>query len=81
MPKNIITQVEARKGGITRNYYDSNDIQFKQISNNGHGHKREESLGYHGERAHDYIYKDGKLIARPSRELTEQERKENLDIL
>ena len=31
--------------------------------------------------AHDYVYEEGKLIDRPTRELTEDERKENEDIL
>lgn len=81
-PKNGITQVTSKKGGITRNYYDENGRQIKQISNNGHGNKKEEKFGRHGEHTHDYIYdSSGKLIDRPSRELTEIERKENADFL
>ena len=81
-PKNGITQKENAKGGIDRNYYGSDGRQTKQISNNGHGHKVEEVLGLHGEHAHDYIFDEsGHLLDRPSRELTEQERKENSDIL
>ena len=37
--------------------------------------------GKNGEHAHDYVYEAGKLIGRPTRELTENERKENEDIL
>lgn len=76
-----ITQVVNAKDGIDRNYYGSDGRQVKQISNNGHGHKKEEALGQHGEHAHDYRYtEEGKLL-RPARELTDQERKENADIL
>lgn len=39
-------------------------------------------FGKNGEHTHDYIYdKEGKLIARPYRNLTDEERKENADIL
>jgi hypothetical protein len=79
---NTITQSTNAKGGIDRNYYGDGGKQIKQISNNDHGHKRESVLGEHGEHAHDYIYdSDGKLVDRPVRELTDEERKENKDIL
>ena len=79
---NSITQRTNAKGGVDRNYYGPDGKQYKQISNNGHGHKREEKMGLHGEHAHDYAL-DEKGIPRhlPARELTEQERKENADIL
>lgn len=79
---NVITQVVSAKGGISRNYYDSSGRQIKQISNNGHGHKKEEEFGMHGEHAHDYIYdENGKLLERRLRELNSREREENQDIL
>ena len=77
-----ITQVINSKGGISRNYYGKDGRQTKQISNNGHGHKKEEAFGEHGEHAHDYIYNEqGKLVDRRLRELSDRERKENSDIL
>lgn len=78
---NSITQLTGRKGGVERNYYDENGRQYKQISNNDHGNSKAHPYGKNGEHAHDYVYKDGRLIDRPKRELTENERKENLDIL
>ena len=81
-PKNGITQKNNAKGGIDRNYYDADGRKFKQISNNGHGHKKEESIGLHGEHAHNYFWdKNGKPHHLDARELTEEERKENGDIL
>lgn len=81
-PRNGITQKTNAKGSIDRNYYGPDGRQTKQISNNGHGHKVEEALGKHGEHAHDYIFDaEGHLCGRPSRELTDAERKENSDIL
>lgn len=79
---NAITQKANKKGGIDRNYYDESGRQFKQISNNGHGHKTEEALGKHGEHAHDYLLDEqGNLRHLEARELTNAERKENDDIL
>ncbi|MDE7185752.1 MAG: hypothetical protein K2O40_15115, partial [Lachnospiraceae bacterium] len=71
---NSITQKTNAKGGIDRNYYGSDVRQKTQISNNGHGHKKEEALGKHGEHAHDYFWdKDGNMTRSEARELTEQE--------
>ena len=79
---NSITQVTNKKGGVARNYYGSDGKQTKQISNNDHGHPKAHDYGEHGEHAHDYIYDDsGELLDRPSRELNDEERKENGDIL
>ena len=78
---NSITQVTKKKGGIERNYYDQNGRQYKQVSNNNHGNAKMHLYGKNGEHAHDYVYEEGKLIDRPTRELTEDERKENEDIL
>ncbi len=79
---NTITQRVNKHGGINRNYYDENGRQYKQISNNDHGHKDESVFGKHGEHAHDYDYEQPSSDPRKrARELTEQERKENADIL
>lgn len=79
---NSITQLVNGKGGIDRNFFDSNGRQYLQISNNGHNHLVEEDIGKFGEHAHDYVYdENGKLISRASRELTYKERDENGDIL
>ena len=77
-----ITQVRGRRGGLERNYYDHSGRQIKQISNNDHGNAKKHPYGKHGEHAHDYIYDaNGKMIDRVIRELTDEERKENSDIL
>lgn len=78
---NSITQVTKKKGGIERNYYDQTGRQYKQISNNNHGNAKQHPYGVNGEHAHDYVYEEGELVDRPTRELTEDERKENEDIL
>lgn len=77
-----VTERYNKKGGIDRNFYNSEGIQIKQISNHNHGNSKKHPFGKNGEHAHDYIYDSkGKLIDRPVRELTETERKENGDIL
>ena len=77
-----ITQKENSKGGIDRNYYGPDGRQTKQISNNDHGHKVERDFGQHGEHAHDYTWDEhGQMYHGKARELTEEERKENADIL
>jgi hypothetical protein len=79
---NTITQTVSKKGGITRNYYDASGNQAKQISNNSHGHKVESAFGMNGEHAHDYVIDpDGVPRHGPARELTDEERKENGDII
>ena len=77
-----ITQVTGKRGGIERNYYNSEGKLFKQICNNDHGHPKQHPFGKHGEHTHDYVYSaEGKLIGRPLRNLTDEEGKENEDIL
>ena len=45
-------------------------------------HRSTHPYGKNGEHTHDYVYdEEGKLVGRPVRELTEDERKENADIL
>jgi hypothetical protein len=78
---NSITQITTAKGGITRNYYDSAGNWVKQISNNDHGFSDKHPFGNNGEHAHDIVWKDGKIVSRKARNLTEQERKDNGDIL
>ncbi len=79
---NTITQKANAAGGLDRNYYGADGRQVKQVSNNHHGHKAVMGYGKNGEHAHDYLYDEkGKLTSRPYRELTEDERKENKDIL
>ena len=79
---NSITQKINSNVGIDRNYYDESGRQFKQVSNNDHNQPKKHPFGENGEHAHDYVYDDkGNLIDRPMRELNDEERKENEDIL
>ena len=51
------------------------------MTNNDHGNRKQHPFGKNGEHAHDIIWKDGKIAERRIRELTDQEREENADIL
>lgn len=76
-----ITQVINEKGGVSRNYYDSAGNWVKQITNNNHGNSKKHPFGKNGEHVHDIVWKDGKIVSRIPRELTDEEREENADIL
>lgn len=79
---NSITQVVRKNGGIDRNYYGNDGRQTKQVSNHNHGQPEKHPYGKNGEHVHDYVYDDsGNLISREPRNLNDEERKENGDIL
>lgn len=81
-PPNTIAERTNKNGGVDRTYYDKNGRQSKQVSNHNHGNPKQHDYGENGEHAHDYIYdEDGNLVEKTTRELSEQERKENEDIL
>ena len=64
-----------------RTFYDAEGRIIRQVSNGPHGNPQKHSFGQHGEHAHDILWEDGVIIERPVRELTDEERKENADIL
>lgn len=58
-----VNLVTSKKGGKTWNFYDGSGLQYLQVSDNDHGHKKESVFGTHGEHAHWYNV-DGKGIPR-----------------
>lgn len=79
---NSITQQFGAKGGINRNYYGDDGWQTKQICNHDHGNPKQHPYGKHGEHGHDYILDENhNLYSKTTRELTDEEREENADIL
>ncbi|HAP14782.1 MAG TPA: hypothetical protein DCR07_01590, partial [Lactococcus sp.] len=78
---NSITQINGKRGGVTRNHYDETGRWAKQISNDHHGFPKKHPFGKNGEHAHDIVWENGKLVDRIVRELTDAERKEHGDIL
>lgn len=66
-----VNLVTSKKGGKTWNFYDGVGLQYLQVSDNDHGHKKESVFGTHGEHAHWYnvdskgIPRHGKAIEIP----------------
>lgn len=65
-----------------RGFYDNDGMKEKDIHTTNHGNSRTHPYGEHGEHAHDYEWdENGRLKNKTTRELTEQERRDNGDIL
>ena len=73
----------ASMGGKQRDrtFFDADGWQCRQISNGPHGNPKRHPYGAKGEHAHDITWDDDRRQTRATRELTDQERKENADIL
>ena len=54
-----------------RTFYDSDGRMIRQISNGPHGNPKKHPFGQHGEHVHDILWKDGVIVDRPVRELTD----------
>ena len=79
---NAVVDTVSRKGlQRDRTFFDQDGLQIRQVSNGPHGNRKQHPYGKNGEHAHDILWKDGKIIDRPRRELTDNERKECADIL
>ena len=66
----------------TRTFYGESGYKKKDITNHNHGFPAKHPYGKSGEHAHDYEWDaDGELKKRTTREITDDERKENSDIL
>lgn len=65
-----------------RAFYGESKLKYKDIHTTDHGNPKQHPYGNHGEHAHDYTWgEDGRLKDKTTRELSEEERKENGDIL
>ena len=80
-PNAVVDTVSQNGRQHDRTFFDWNGLQTRQVSNGPHGNKKRHPYGKSGEHVHDIIWEDGKIIGRPSRELTDEERKESADIL
>ena len=80
-PFAVVDTTSQRGAQRDRTFYDAEGRMVRQISNGPHGNPKKHPYGQHGEHAHDIIWADGRITGRPTRELTDDERKENADIL
>lgn len=80
---NSIIDHKADNGIVkTRAFYDSLGWKIKEINTNNHGNAKEHPYGKRGEHVHEYEWNnDGSIKKRTTRELNDQERKENGDIV
>lgn len=80
---NSVVQHNATNGDVLgRTYYDDRGYKVKDIHFTNHKQPNKHPYGKKGEHVHDYVFDDdGKFVSRTTRELTNNEREENLDIL
>ena len=80
---NSVVQHNATNGDVLgRTYYDDRGYKVKDIHFSNHKQPDKHPYGKKGEHVHDYVFDDdGKFVSRTTRELTNNEREENLDIL
>ena len=82
--QNAVIEVSERKGDdvqINRTFYNQEGKMYRQTHSGPHANSRQHPYGKNGEHAHDYEWKDGKIVNRTTRELTKKEREESGDIL
>ena len=80
-PNDVIDH-KGNNGKIkTRSFYDNNGNKIKDINTDNHDNPKNHPYGRNGEHAHDYTWKNNKIVGRNTRELTDTEREENGDIL
>lgn len=81
IPNSVITH-EFKGKNVGRGFYDSKGRKKYEIHTTDHSRPNQHKYGKNGEHVHDYIWEDGNEIPkRVIRELTEEERKDNSDIL
>ena len=80
-PDAVIDTLSGKERQRDRTFYDLNGDMRKQINSGPHGNAARHPYGEHGEHGHDIFINDNGKRVRTTRELTEEERKENADIL
>ena len=78
---NAVVDIDAGKQ-VDRTFYDKDGKMVRQVHSGNHNKPKQHPFGLHGEHAHDFIYNESNVIVnRSSRELTDEERIENGDII
>lgn len=81
-PNTVIDHLGNDGKTETRTFYGDDGYKKKDLTNHNHGNAKTHPYGVNGEHAHDYTWgEDGRLKDKTTRDWTEQERKENSDIL
>jgi len=81
-PNEVIDHKNTDGKTDTRSFYGSDGMKVKDIHTSDHGNPKWHNYGSHGEHAHDYEWNDdGSLKNKTTRNLSEEERERNGDIL
>lgn len=82
IPNSIVDHLGNDGKTETRTFYGDDGYKKKDVTTHDHGNPKRHPYGKHGEHAHDYEWNpEGSLKQRKTRDLTDQEREENSDIL
>ena len=81
-PNEVIDHKNEEGKIDTRSFYGSDGMKEKDIHTTDHGNPKTHNYGSHGEHAHDYKWnEDGSLNTKTTRNLSDEEREGNSDIL
>ncbi|WP_432748261.1 hypothetical protein [Pectinatus frisingensis] len=80
-PNSVVDYIGQDGNVNARIFYDEEGKMVKQINPNDHNNSKLHPYGENGEHAHDIIWKDGKIVDRTSRELTQEEVEQNSKII
>ena len=81
-PNTITDRVSDDGRVLVRAHYDSNGRKDWEIHTDNHGNPKQHPYGKSGEHCHSYSWNDdGTLLSKDERDLTDEERRENRDIL
>lgn len=81
-PGSVIDHISDNGTVDTRSFYGDSGLKERDIHTTDHGNPKWHNYGKHGEHAHDYEWnEDGSLKTKSIRELTDDERERNGDIL
>lgn len=81
-PNTVIDHVDEKGSVDARGFYGDDGFKGKDIHTTDHGNPKRHPFGKHGEHAHDYKWDDdGRLKEKTTRNLNEDEKEGNGDIL
>lgn len=81
-PNKVIDRVGTNDKVNIRAFYNERGVRYKDIHTTSHGNPKTHPFGKNGEHVHIFTWDgEGNLLNTERRELTQQERKENKDIL
>jgi len=80
-PNTIVDYIAFGDKIDKRIFYDSQGRLIKQIHTNNHSRPKSHPYGVNGEHAHDFEWRNGDIIGRTIREISDEEYFKNQDIL